>query len=149
MKRRVLFLRPVLEIIAIAAFILLIILLYQFRPGGRALFSQEATSVQTAYPIQEEATPPTPNALEGSQPYPPPTITPAPPPLPARIQALEENRFALGDVSAAVLDRGIVWLFSPGKAASMLQGIGGVAALYGWNYDGTKLLYEKGSYSTG
>lgn len=148
MRRKGLFFRPVLEVFVFVIFILLIILLFQFRPGGRALFSQEATSVQTAYPIQEEATPPTPDALEGSQPYPPPTITAAPPPLPARIQALNEKRAALGDVPAAVLDRGNVWLILPGKAASMLQGIEGVAALFGWNYDGTKLLFGKGSYKS-
>lgn len=148
MKRSGRPLRPVLEILVFVVFILLVILLIQLRPGGRALFGQEIISSQSAYPIQGDATLPVLNGLESSQPYPPPTITAAPPPLPARIQALSEKRAALGDVPAAVLDRGNVWLFSPGKAVSMISGIGGVAALYGWNYDGTKLLFGKGSYKS-
>lgn len=148
MRRKGLFLRPILEIFAFTAFIFLVILLLQLRPGGRALFGQETTSEQTAYPLQGDATQPVQNDLEGSQPYPPPTVTAAPPLLPARIQALSEKRAALGDVTAAVLDWGNIWLFQPGKAASLIQGLEGVAALYGWNYDGTKLLYGKGSYKS-
>jgi len=54
----------------------------------------------------------------------------------------------LGNVSTVALDHGRLWLVPPDDQVKTLTDFGEVAAIYGWNYDGSKLLFGRGLYET-
>jgi hypothetical protein len=135
--------RSILEVVGLAGLILLLVLLLRARPSGDQPGAQPAATPQP-YPLS--ALPE--QSAHPSGPYPPPVKTPPAPPLPAKIQALIGKRSVLGNVSTVALDHGRLWLLPPDDQAKTLTDFGDVAAIYGWNHDGSKLLFGRGLYET-
>jgi len=100
-----------------------------------ALPSIEAPSTSLADEVYPPPLP-TPQPLPTSTPLPTPTPTatlipyPQTPPYPAG--------------KAATLHNGNIWLIEPGKEPQQLTDFGDVAGIFGWNPEGTHLLFGRG-----
>jgi dipeptidyl aminopeptidase/acylaminoacyl peptidase len=68
---------------------------------------------------------------------PTPTSTPTPLPLFPETPPILEGK-------AATLYQGDIWLVEPGRQAEALTTSGDVTAIFGWNQDGSKLLFRRG-----
>jgi hypothetical protein len=119
--------------------------------GGEALVAQETAGLPYPQPMGESPV----TTTTAEIPYPPPTIpaplpeTPeiAPPTLtPTSITQAplpsEELSRLMG--RAATLRDGNIWLLEPDRKPEAFTDFGDVAAIFGWNYDGTMLLFGRG-----
>lgn len=139
------FLRPIIELGLLALFTLFLILLFRSRPRPTGLLTQAEVTLSVAYPAADTPLP----AENTLQTYPPPgeAVLPAPR-LPRRVQALAEKRAALEGASAVMLEGGRLWQLPAEGPVTRLTAYNDVAVLYGWNFDGTKLLFGRGLYET-
>ena len=139
------FLRPIIELGLLALFTLFLILLFRSRPQPAGLLSQAEATLPVAYPAAATHLP----VENDIQTYPPPGEEEAPATrLPRRVQALAEKRAALEGASAVMLEGGRLWQLPAEGPVTQLTDYNDVAVLYGWNFDGTKLLFGRGLYTT-
>ena len=99
-------------------------------------------------PTQEESPyppPPSPSPVLTEAPTPTAPVTPAPtepsslplfPPLPENVKAI-------------TLHNGHIWLQEAKGEPIQLTNFGDIAVIFGWNYDGTKILFGKGRVEQG
>jgi len=139
------FLRPIIELGLLALFTLFLILLFRSRPRPTGLLTQAKVTLPVAYPAADTPLP----AENTLQTYPPPgeAVLPAPR-LPRRVQALAEKRAAFEGASAVMLEGGRLWQLPAAGSVTQLTAYSDVAVLYGWNFNGTKLLFGRGMYNT-
>jgi hypothetical protein len=118
--------------------------------GGETPAVQEAAGTPYPQPLGEAPT----ATMATEMPYPPPTIsfkprethtpvpTLTPTPIPQAPLPSEDLSRLMG--RAATLRDGNVWLLEPDRKPEALTDFGDVAAIFGWNYDGTMLLFGRG-----
>jgi hypothetical protein len=147
-------------------------LVWLFGGAGQApRVGQEAAPTET--PLVERRAVPTDTPLPGRQmvptdvpptatlaptpslePYPPPPIQPTPMPIPTVVTTTATALPSLPDTppvpgKAATLHNGNVWLVEQGHVPEAVTDVGDVAAIFGWNWDGTKLLLGRGRHVLG
>jgi Tol biopolymer transport system component len=81
-------------------------------------------------------------------PYPPPGSETLPPPYPDVVQALYSKASLLAGVKAAALAQGNIWLVQGDRQPEVLVDSGDIVVIFGWSYDGSKLLFGRGLYPT-
>ena len=135
-------------LIATAAVILFLIVLFSLviggiprKPSAEPLAGQTATDTPSeVYPPPFDQNPPTPVWTDTALPLPTSTVEEQPsfpdtPPSPAG--------------RAATLFKGDVWMVEPGTEPQQLTNFGDVAGIFGWNPDGTRLLFGRGRIAHG
>jgi len=80
--------------------------------------------------------------------YPPP-MTPPSPRVPDFIQTLMKRKPLIENRKFIALDKGRMWIGKDTHQLEEIAGLEDVAAIYGWNHDGTKLLFGRGLYDRG
>lgn len=104
-------------------------------------------------PAQSGAESPVQPLESAIEPYPPPFDTPPPPkptqtdePLPLHTPTPLPPFPETLSYPAAVLYAGDLWLLEPGAETQKLTELGDVSVLFGWNHDGTRLLFGRGRW---
>ena len=155
MKKQTSFLKLLGEsIIALLLLVILTISMQSLTPKAitQAVKIESSVTQPQPYPFSQTTASPEPNALPDfpqlSSPYPPPENT-------ATIFTSGKVRELLDVVNlpentkVAILNQGNLWIVSSEKQSEKAPGIDDIAVIYGWNYDGTKLLLGRGLYETG
>jgi len=136
----------------IAIFVLLLAGLFQAASRGGFLSPQNGAESPVPQ-VTDSDTGPTPSPpvreVATIEPYPPAgskVSTPPPsigsgPMLPVQMADL------LGDQKALILNNGVIWQAGRDRSEALLE-FTDVSVIFGWNYDGSKLLFGRGRYPT-
>ncbi len=106
--------------------------------------SLERVATATTPPLTQEMTP-----TSFPEPYPPPAIQPPVVLSPTVVPPTSTAPALLPEIPpvpgrAVTLHNGDVWLVEQGHAPEAITDVGDVAAIFGWNWNGTKLLLGRG-----
>ena len=145
------FIRLIISLGSLAIFIFVVMQILQLRPGSQALFSSSETTQVNPYPIPENSIVENDALVDpflNPNPYPSPTDSIMDSPLPGQIQMLIDKRSELTDVTMVTIDRSKMWLIPSNDMPKIILGLTDVATIYGWNFEGTKLLFGRGLYET-
>jgi hypothetical protein len=132
--------RWMVQIGAFALLIFVLALLFRTVANNNQPAAQTEATEVAPYPAVAEP------AILSQEPYPPPSSDGAGLPLlPEEVASLTELGSVLDRVTTATLVDGNIWVITPDhKARSLEPGFNDVSEIYGWNYDGTKLLFGRG-----
>lgn len=146
--------RFLLEAGAIAVFVIAIYVVFEFfnariRPTATSVATEAIDTASTPAlgsgdSVQIEAE----SSLYPPPPYPPPGSEASPPSYPAIVQDLYSKASYFAGAKAATLVRGSIWVVpSDGQPEAPID-FGDVSVIFGWSYDGSKLLFGRGLYPT-